>query len=274
MRTFVFLLALLLPAPALAAGTWTNQGAAACTAADYDAIVALPAPADETTCQALDTGEVHQYCAVTGYWQPPGTCPAALIVDNDGSVLPASDTPAWTDHGAATPISTAGGVITISDTSGTQYIRTYLTDAANFDGTHNIGYIVRLRVTAQDAGPHPPASYMCLRVDAGPGGCFSFVAWVSLSAPGNFCPIDGNLAMLKANPDQSPDNAAWNTYYIFYDAAKHEYRSGVLGREYYRFNRAIVGNWTYVTEKTIVIGSYSPGGEATTEIDSMKVFVY
>jgi hypothetical protein len=276
-RTLLVLLLLLVSLPAAQARTEIGRGkiipaAAVCTAADY---ASLPSGEDDgTICEALDTGLAWMYDTATGVWLPPGINPSALLADYEGTVLPTAATPAWTKLGTSS-CAVAAGVLTCTDTDNDRAFFG-ITDAANIVSTKSSAIIVRMKVTAIDAGAgneYRASLELGAAAAAGKGNArFALAYGATLGAAGAYLPVAASLADSTIYDAGMPTNNGWQTYYLIYDATRHGYRFGVLG--YGDIWRLAYGhtNASWVTNGSYGFGDSSEAGTCTYEVDWAKAF--
>ena len=272
MRTFVFLLALLLSGPALAAGTWTNQGA--CTAASY---AALPAADDDSLCTASDTGLIWRYSSAAALWLPPDVHPSALLVDYDGSVLPSDDDPAWT-AGSVAPATAeiVGGELVFTDSNAAGYFFYKHTDLVNYVNTNNVGMIGCMRVTAQSATADGFKAYMAIRVSSEDNGAYGMASGAILSGAANIAAFNVSAGGLQAGVQTySMDNAITRCYLLTYIAATRVYELYELGQpRLFSIFRSMFDTNVALSASTVAFGASSTATTATSVWGSVQVFIF
>ena len=259
-----------------------STGAAACTAASYAAIEDIPVPAPGVLCTAEDTGRVWRYSAISALWFPPDVAPAALLLSYDGSALPSASVPVWTSDGAESAVPDAG-MLRITDASGVGYRRFYYADAVNLVEANNLAFIVRMRVTAQDATAERGwRAHIGLRAGSTqPGAMFTIAAGSAVDSADSTCPMNSSgtgvcVAGVGERPDISPASGTLRTYYLLWRSATQTYEFGTLdgSAPLYALNRQLFLTTSDQVANGLMIGSYSGAGTATIEIDWMQAFIW
>lgn len=203
-----------------------RPSAAACTAASY---AALPAgQPDGTLCEVTGDGTSWRYDDTTALWLPPDVNPSSLILDYDGSAVPAGA--GWTEVKTGTCTSASdGNELTLDDKADGQIMYCYQ-DAANLTAAKNVLMLFRAKVTAQEASANLQKVIFGQSLDtSGYTACASLAYGTATSAADNFMSGPCGSAQPAYAVGNSPDNAVYRTYYMIRRATPQTITFGVLG---------------------------------------------
>jgi hypothetical protein len=260
-------------------GTWTNQGNSITEVTNYGDFVA---GSDGDLGHVTSNDTYWVYNGATQLWLPTDVQPTApqIISDLPMGQLPSDASPAWTKEGTQTA-AIAAGILTLTDASITDYVIYKLTDATNIVTTKNIGFIARLKVTAQGGSSAPGWKVvMSITPDNTPnfGGIIGMACGTNLSDTNNFSFVTTytGVALPAAYTalDNSPDNNTFQTYYLLYFKDTNTFKAGVLNGngDLFVLHQGAFGNPAYLTANTVLFGSWNLADTSTTEWDWVKVF--
>lgn len=251
-------------------GEWSNEGGGV---AEYAGVDNFPAGSEGLVVKDSNSGQYFQYNMAVGMYLPPTVQPSAVLKSLDGSDTPANQDADWTVDGTES-ITSDGSEITVADTGGSWALNE-LVDAVNIVSTKNIGVILSAKVTAENTTASGWKAFLGFKPSAGKAPCLSIAGGADgLGGAAQVYPMSTAAGgSVVGVPTYSPDNSAYHDYFVFYFKDTDTALMGALDDplSWFALSQSVFAT-NYLSDSSVVWGTYTGAGQATIKVNNFKLF--